>query len=629
MSIFDSFDKNLPGDHKIRRVALEPGEYEQFAPEEFLTREPQSFWPFYLLIIVVFFGLMSQLLNLQIKQGNFNLSLAEGNRIRDRESLAPRGIIFDQNNKALVSNDVAFMLELYPIDLPRGAEEKEKFYNDLSTISQIPAQELKDKVAEKGISAAPIVLKENIDRDTALLLETKVINFPGVVVTKKPVRHYEEIDGLAPIIGYIGKITEEEYKNNYDTSLRMNHDIGKSGLEKTYQNYLKGRNGVNKIEVDSHGRAQRILANLPPEPGYNLVLGLDVDLESKMAEALSLVIRWAGVSSGAAVALNPQNGEVLGMVSWPTYDNNLFGLSSSEEYSQLVDDPDKPMFNRAISGAYPSGSTIKPMVAAAGLQEGVISENTTIDDPGEIKVSSWTYPDWKSHGLVDVRKALAVSCNVFFYAVGGGWDKIRGLGPAKLQYYLEKFGLGAKTGIDLPGEVSGLIPTPEWKEKNKNEMWYLGDTYHMAIGQGDVLTTPLQMAVSTAAIANNGEVLKPHFVRKIIDKNGNTIKDFDKEVIRSDFIDDYNLMVVRSGMRNCVTQDYGSCRALKDLPVTVAAKTGTAQFGAEGKTHGWMIAFAPYENPQIAIAVIVEGGGEGYSTAGPVVQNVFNWYFSQ
>ncbi len=628
MSVFDAYDKNLPGDRAARRIILDAEEYEQFPQKEFLTPEPRTLRVFYAVVFLVFVGLATQLLNLQVTHGNFNLLLAQRNRSRDRESLAPRGIIYDQKGKPLVANDVAFVLQLFSLDIPRDSKEQDKFFENLSKITQIPVTELKDKVKEKGMSSDPIVLKENIDRDTALLLETKIINLPGVVMAKAPIRRYVEIAGLAPVVGYIGKVTTEEFKNNRDPDLKMNHDIGKAGLEKIYQTELKGKNGVNKIEVDSQGRAQRILANILPEPGNNLILGLDADLEAKMAESLSLIIRWTGVSAGAAVAINPQNGEVLGMVSLPTFDNNLFNRDGSE-YQKLVENPDKPMFNRVIAGAYPSGSTIKPMVAAAGLQEGVISENTTIDDTGEIKVGSWTYPDWKAHGLVDVRKALAVSANVFFYAVGGGWDKIRGLGPDKLEYYFTRFGLGSKTGIDLPGEVEGLVPNPEWKEKTKNEMWYLGDTYHMSIGQGDVLTTPLQMAVSTAAIANGGELLRPHLVHKITNKDGQVVREISKEVLRSNFIDEYNLSVVRSGMRTCVTRDDGSCRALADLPVTVAAKTGTAQFGAEGKTHAWMIGFAPYDNPQIAIAVIVEGAGEGYAAAGPVIKEVLNWYFSQ
>lgn len=631
MSIFDLFDHNLPGDRQARRVVLDGEEYEQFPSKEVLAREPKSFWGFYLAVLIVFFALVSQLLNLQISHGTFNRLLAEGNRVRAREILAPRGIIYDQHGQSLVANEASFVLQLYPVDLPRNQNDRESFYENLSAITQISVNEIKDKIKEKNLSATdPVVLKENIDRDTALLLGTKIINLPGVVMATNPVRHYQDIAGLSQVIGYIGKVTDAELKADRNNNLRMNQETGKDGLEKTYDQFLQGKNGVNEVEVDAHGQAQRSLSNLAPAPGYNLVLGLDAGLEEKMATTLASEIYLHNVSAGAAVAINPQNGDVLGMVSLPSYDNNLFNQGiSGEEYQKLITNPAKPMFNRAISGAYPSGSTIKPMVAAAGLQEGVITEHTTINDTGEIKVGNYVYPDWKAHGLVDVRKALAVSANVFFYAVGGGWDKIRGLGVAKLQYYLEKFGLGAKTGIDLPGEVAGLVPSPAWKEKTKNEMWYLGDTYHMSIGQGDVLATPLQMAVSTAAIANGGQLLKPHMVQKITDKDGQTVQEFSKVITRANFIDPADLEIVRSGMRDCVTQDYGSCRALGSLPVAIAAKTGTAQFGNEGKTHAWMIAFAPYENPTIAIAVIVEGGGEGYAAAEPVVGGAMQAYFSR
>jgi len=629
MSIFDAFDKNLPGDHHQRRVQLDKDEYELFpAEEEIFEKTSRNFNPLYVCLCLIFVGLSAQLLNLQITHGSFNRFLAEGNRIRTREVAAPRGIIYDQKMKALVSNDASFVLQVYPLDIPRTKADRQKYFDDLSLITQIPTSELSQKIDEKKFSSAPVILKENMDRDSALLLETKINNFPGVVMAKVPVRKYESIAGLSPVLGYIGKVSDAEIKSNTDENLRLNQNIGKDGLEKVYQSYLKGRDGVNEIEVDSRGKAQRMLTTLPPQTGNNLVLSLNAGLEEVIADSLSKNIDAAGSSAGAAIAVNPQNGEILAYVSLPTYDNNIFSQgASSEEYQKILLDKNKPLFNRVIAGAYPSGSTIKPLVAAAGLQENVITERTTIDDDGAIKVGSWTYPDWKAHGLVDVRKAIAESCNVFFYAVGGGWDKIRGLGPAKLQYYYEKFGLGEKTGIDLPGEVKGLVPTPKWKEKNQNEMWYLGDTYHMAIGQGDVLTTPLQMAMATAAIANGGTLVKPHLVTKITDNSGNSVKDFSKEIIRSGFVDAENIKIVQEGMRQGVIS--GSSKLLNDLPVEAASKTGTAQYANNTKTHAWMVSYAPYDNPTIAIAVIVEGGGEGYAAAGPVVKDAFYWYFTQ
>lgn len=629
MSVFDQFEKKLPGDRQKRQVDLDKAIYGEYLPqEEILAALPRSFWGFYAIILAVFLILISQLINLQISRGSFHRYLAEGNRTRQREIPAPRGLIYDQKGKQLVTNDASFALELYPLDLPRQKEEKEAFYRQLAEITQISEAQIKGTVEEKGFSSDTITLKENIDRDSALLLETKIVNLPGVAITKKPIRHYLPIEGLAPILGYVGKVTDEELKNN--SRLKMNQQIGKEGLEKVYDQFLQGKVGINEIEVDAQGRTQRLLANTAPEPGNNLTLTIDADLEEKVLNVLASEIRAAGVSAGAAAVLNVKTGEVLALVSFPTYDNNLFAKGGQfEEYQKLLTDEDKPLFNRAVSGAYPSGSIIKPLVAAAGLQEGVIAANTTITDPGEIKVGSWTYPDWKAHGLVDVRKALAESCNVFFYSVGGGWDKIKGLGVEKLKNYFEKFGLSKKTGIDLPGEVDGLVPGPAWKEKTKKEAWYLGDTYHMAIGQGDVLVTPLQMAAATAAIANDGELIKPYLVKKITDKDGKAVKEFSKEITRADFVSGQNLQIVREGMRQAVNSSSGSARALGDLPVAAAAKTGTAQFGNEGKTHAWMTAFAPYSDPQIAMTVLIEGGGEGYVTAGPVVKNVFNWYFSR
>jgi len=630
MSIFDQFDgRFLQGDRRHRKVKTEQGDYEPAEEEQLDLKPKRPIWIFWALTLIVIGILIAQLLNLQISQGSFNRYLAEGNRIRSREIPAPRGLIYDSRGNLLVNNDASFSLEIYPLDLPKAENERQQFYDNLSSITTIPSDEIRNAIKEKGFNRAdPIILKENIDRDTAMLLEVKTNNMPGVVISKNPIRNYSVLTGLSQIIGYVGQVTDAEIKNN--PNLRMNQVIGKEGLEKTYEDYLKGQDGVSQIEVDSRGRAQRVLSNLSPSPGNNLTLTLDKDLESYMASALASGISNAGSKAGVAVAIDPRTGGVLGMVSLPTYDNNIFAKGTSqEEYQKILSDPMQAMFNRAISGTYPSGSTIKPLIASAGLQDGVITENTTIDDPGEIKVANYVYPDWKAHGLVDVRKALAVSCNVFFYSVGGGWEKIRGLGVNKLHDYLEKFGFGQKLGIDLPSENSGLVPSPEWKEQVKKESWYLGDTYHMSIGQGDVLVTPLQMATAIASIANDGEVLKPYVVSKITDKDGNMVKVNQKEVIRPKFIDSGNLQIVREGMRNCVTASYGSCSSLDDLSVAVAAKTGTAQFGNEGKTHAWFAAFAPYNDPQIVISVIVEGGGEGYSAAGPIAKDILNWYFTR
>lgn len=635
MSIFDLYEKFLPGDKRQRKLKFLYSEYKadyqsnppgQNEDNTTFPRTNRVFWPFYTLCGVVLVILVLQLLNLQISQGSFNRVLAEGNRIRQRQVISPRGLIYDRDGKSLAINEASYCIEIYPLDLPKSEEERDNYYEKISQIIQIPKEEIKKEIKNKGFNQAdPVVLKENMDRDSAMLLEVKTVNLPGVVIEKKPVRNYSTIMGLSQILGYVGKVSDNELKNN--AKYQMNELIGKDGLEKTYQDFLKGRDGINEIEVDAHGRAQRLLSNLPPAPGNSLTLSLDGGLEGEMARILQSKLDETKSSAGAAVAINPKTGAVLGMVSLPSYDNNVFIKSiSSAEYEKLLNDPLKPMFNRSISGTYPSGSTIKPMVAAGALQEGNITANTTIKDEGEIKVGNYTYPDWKAHGLVDVRKAIAQSCDVFFYSLGGGWDKIKGLGVAKLHDYLAKFGLGKTLGIDLPGEANGLVPSPEWKEKAKKESWYLGDTYHMSIGQGDVLVTPLQMASAIASIANGGELLKPYLVQTIKDNDGQVVKETQKTVLNKDFISADNIQIVREGMRQAVTS--GSASQFNDLPFQVAAKTGTAQFGDQDKTHAWMVAFAPYDDPQIAIAVIIEGAGEGYAAAGPVVKDSLSWYFS-
>lgn len=630
MSIFDLYDdKALAGDKTHRQIRDDVLEYEHFKDDargaEIFEAPAKTLWLPYLFCLVILAVLLGQLLKLQISQGSFNRLLAEGNRVRSREIAAPRGLIYDKNGQILASNQATYDLEIYPLDLPRDLNERKEILKRLAEIAQMAEKEIEQRVAQKGYSTYdPIVLRENIDRETALILKAKTVNLAGVVVSKRPIREYLGVDGLGGILGFVGKMTDNDLQERPD--YKPFYTLGKDGLELSYESFLKGIQGVMEVEVDSRGRQQRQLSASDPLPGDNLILSLDVNLEKQLADSLKAGVKAADSAGGAAVALNPQTGQILAMVSFPTFDNNIFTEdTASEDFQKLIDDPSKPMFNRVISGTYPSGSTIKPVIAAAGLQEEVITAETTIDDPGEIKVGSWVYPDWKAHGLVSVRKAIAESCNVFFYALAGGYEKIRGLGILKLNDYLKKFGFGARVGVDLPGEAVGLVPDPEWKEQNKKETWYLGDTYHLGIGQGDFLVTPLQMAVAMSAIANGGELLSPQMVSQITDKDGNIIRDFQKKVISANFINDDNLQIVREGMRLAVTS--GSAQQLEDLPVAAAAKTGTAQFGDEGKTHGWMAAFAPYQDPQIVVITIIEAGGEGYQSAGPVVEEILRAYF--
>lgn len=419
MSIFNFFDDSyLPGDKSHRRLKNNVLEYENFQQEvegeEIFPEESKSLWIPYIFCFLVFGLLLGQLLRLQISQGAFNRLLAEGNRIRSREVAAPRGLIYDSKGVILAQNKASYDLALYPLDLPRNRSERDKYLENISGIIQVPYSDIQAKISQRGVSSYdPITLKENIDRDTAMLLQVKIINLQGVMIIKRPVREYATSQGLGQVLGFVGKMSDQDLKAN--PGYKPFYEIGKEGLESSYERYLKGIPGLSDVEIDSKGREQRQIKETSPEPGNNLILSLDSRLEDVLTKDLGASVRSFGSSGGAAVAINPQTGEILALSSFPTYDNNLFTrLTNKEEYDVLLADPKKPLFNRPVSGTYPSGSTIKPMIAAAGLQEGVITANTTINAPGEIKVGNYVYPDWKAHGFTDVRKAIAESVNIFF-----------------------------------------------------------------------------------------------------------------------------------------------------------------------------------------------------------------------
>jgi penicillin-binding protein 2 len=342
-----------------------------------------------------------------------------------------------------------------------------------------------------------------------------------------------------------------------------------------------------------------------------------------------MAIKNEGSTGGSVVAINPQTGAVLALVTYPSYDNNAFeGGISKDEYNRLINDENKPLFNRPIAAEYPPGSTFKPMMAAAALQENIISPTRQIYAGGSISVGAWVFNDWKVHGQVDMIKAIAQSCNVYFYTVGGGYGDIEGLGNERIKKYANLFGMGQLTGIDLSGEKAGLIPDEAWKREVKDEPWYIGDTYHMSIGQGDVLTTPLQIANYTAAVANGGTLYRPQVVDKIVDSDGNVVRDIDKEILAENFIDPKNMEWVQKGMlENVLT---GSGRALSMLPVQAAGKTGTAQYAVgNSKMHAWYTVYAPYDNPEIVMAIMLEGGGQGHDASVPIAKDILQWYFGE
>lgn len=599
------------------------------APNIENDRKSSTFMIILGLVLLSMLVLSSQLINLQMFRGRSSLASAEGNRVKERIIRAPRGIIYDSKGVPLVKNVPNYDLSITPANLPLDQTKKNDVIRKVSEIVGVNYDEIRSKITvDNEHSPQPVLVLKNLDKDKSILLESKIIDLPGVHLDINPIREYLDEGLLSQTMGYVGRISESELAKNSDYMLT--DYIGKSGLEKEYENILRGVPGKERVEVNSMGANEKTLGTTSPVPGQNIRLSIDFELQKKLAEQMQIQMAKAKVNNAAAVAINPQNGQILAMVSLPTYDNNLFAKGISQDaYNTLLNNPDKPLLARATAGEYPSGSTIKPFIASAALEEGTITESTTVNSTGGIKIGDFTFPDWKTggHGTTNVLKAIADSVNTFFYAIGGGYGGITGLGPDRIKAYLDKFGFDAYTNIDIGGEARGSIPDPDWKLRTFNEPWYLGDTYHMAIGQGDVLVTPIQMVNATTVIANGGTLYQPTLVASVLDGNGNVVENKQPTVIRSGFLKSSTIDVVRRGMIQTVTA--GSGRALSTLAKPVAAKTGTAQYGPnESKQHAWFITYGPTTSPTIAMSILLEGAGGGDVYAAPVANAVYKWYFA-
>ncbi|MFA5062040.1 MAG: penicillin-binding protein 2 [Patescibacteria group bacterium] len=583
--------------------------------------------------LVIIFG---RIIYLQVIRGDYYRSLAEGNRIRLEPIPSQRGIIFDRNRNELVQNVPEFSLAMVPQDLPKDSAQRETVIDDTVKLSGVSKTQITDLLKKYGsYSYASLVIKENLDYETALKLYIASAQLPGIVVEKGSKRKYAINNDLSTptsslslshLLGYLGKINDDELTAFKDKDYLLFDNIGKTGLEKTYESALRGAYGVEQVEVDALGHEQNVLAENSPEPGKNLILAIDAEAQVKMENLIKATLKKIGKGGAIGIAMDPRDGSILAMVSWPSFDNNEFsGGISVDNYNRYLNNPNDPLFNRAIAGTYPSGSTVKLIIAAAALQEKIITPNTAFLSTGGIQVGQWFFRDWLAggHGVTNVTKALAWSINTFFYYIGGGYKNFVGLGVDRLVQYMKSFNLAKQTGIDLPGEASGFLPSKEWKLNTKGESWYIGDTYNLSIGQGDLLVTPLQMAVWTSAVANGGTVVQPHLVNKIEDPvtGQTTVLTFART---STMISDSNLAVVRQGMRDCVT--YGSCKMLQSLPFLAAGKTGTAQWNSTKDNHAWFTSFAPLDHPQIVVTVMIEEGKEGSTISEPIARDFLAWW---
>ncbi len=569
----------------------------------------------------------------QIVRGGDYVRLAEGNRSRMLLVPVERGVMYDRSGTPLVRNIPDFSVTITPDDLPKDPQARRDAIGRLADILGLMPSDIEQKMAEfKDYGGSAVTVADNIGHDQAVRIEIENAATPVIALETGMRREYldgAEVPSLSHVLGFEGRLTQTELAAQGGAPYQPSDFIGKTGLERSYESVLRGTYGKRRVEVDATGRQKKIISEETGAPGKNLVLTIDAALQKDVERIFKDGLKAAGKTRGSVIVLKPSTGEVLAMVSEPAFDNNLFARGiSTDEYEALTKNPDNPLFSRAISGALASGSVFKPVVGAAAMAEGVITPNTTVLSTGGIRVDKWYFPDWKAggHGPTNLAKALAESVNTFFYYVGGGYGGFKGLGIDRITAYARKFGFGAPLGIDLPSEAGGFLPSKEWKERVKKEAWYIGDTYHAAIGQGDVIVTPLQIAAMTAVFANGGALVRPHVVAAVTSSDGaRTPKE--PEVIDPQVTDKASIDAVRRGMRQAVTS--GSARSLADLPVAVAGKTGTAQWHPTKSPHAWFTSFAPYDKPEVVVTVMIEEGVEGSTSATPIAKAIYQRYFSK
>ncbi len=584
---------------------------------------------FSLVVFTLLFVLLGRSFQLQVIEAEEYKQIANKNRTVIEPAQILRGVIYDNNEEQLVYNNVVFDLYVNKSKLP---EDYNDLIDEVADLSNEKQSELNKKVKEIEGEGKLI---SDISHNTAIMIEVSRDKYPGVFIEKTIEREYDQTGNLAHLIGYTGGVTEEEMNQNSEKY--MIHDyIGKAGLEKYYEDDLAKERGSYKIKTDSEGEFLEREELNPVIPGNNLKLWIDADLQNKVKEATNKLLDEVGSNKAAVVAMNPKTGGVISMMSTPGYDNNVFSRTGNKDLlRKFLVDQEGVFLNRAIENRYPAGSVIKPFLAIAGLEEDIISPEKEIHSPGYFEIPNPWDPskptrmmDFKPHGWTDMRKAIAVSSNVYFYTLGGGSENQKGLGIKRIKEYLNLFGWGEKTGVDLPNEINGRIPDKKWKEETIGSSWTFGDTYNTSIGQGYLEVTPLQVASAYSVIANGGTLFEPKIAKGIY-HDDELIKEIKPKVKREDFIDPDHIEIVKEGMRMTTTLPEGTASYLGQLPVEVGAKTGTAQISKEGHFHNWITVFAPYDDPEIVLTILVEEVEGIRATTSRIAYDVLDWYFKQ
>lgn len=589
-------------------------------------------------IVVIFAIFVLRLFQLQIVEGEALRRRSEQNSVRTIRLEGPRGDILDREGRILATTRPAYALQV----IPNGIREPKTTFAALGQLLETEPALLEERVGvRKGAERfQPVRLVDDLDFDRLARVETHRYALPGVVTDVQPRRHYVEGALAAHLMGQIGEIDGDQLQERARQGYRSGDIIGQAGLEARLESHLRGRAGGRNVEVDVAGREGPVLREVAAVPGGKAVLALDLDLQREAEAAFLDVPDGEPARMGAAVAIDARTGDVLVMVSRPSYDPNAFaGGIDSETWKALVNDEWDPLQNRAIQNHYPPGSIHKPILAAALLADGIVTPETRVYCPGYFRHGRRTYRCWKrgGHGSVNIHEAIKQSCDVYFYTNGVK------LGIDRLAHYARAFGLGYRTGIRLPNEAPGLIPSTEWKKRRFGVVWYPGETVSASIGQGFNLYTPLQLAVAYAAVANGGKVLQPRLLLRLEAQDGTVLKEFPPEVRSEAGISPQYLEVVRRGLTAVVEEPGGTGRRARVPGVRVAGKTGTAQVvrlehteGLEDdeipirhRDHGWFGAFAPADAPEIAVGVLVEHGLHGSSSAAPIAQRILARYFEK
>jgi len=571
-------------------------------------------------VLLIFLILVARLWQLQIIQGAEYALKAENNRVRTVELTAPRGAILDRHRIPIAEHRSSFNVLLYRESI-KDQDATIRFLNENLSLNP---EDLKSKLSRSRKTGLyrPIVVKEKAGMEDISIIEAHRRDHPEIQLVPEPLRYYPQGKTAAHILGYVGEVTEEELDGNEFPGAEAGSLVGKSGIERQYNELLEGQNGQRLLLVDSLGREVGLLNEKHPVVGGNVRLTLDLKLQSVAEKVLEGKV-------GAIVAIDPQNGEILAMASAPSFDPNVFSSRlSHEDWNALLEDPDRPMQNRCIQNSYAPGSIFKLVMAKAGLEEGIVDGNTSVNCQGSAEYYGETKHcgDKKGHGRIRLEQAIAKSCNIFFYELG------RNLGISKIAEHAASLGLGEKTGVDLPGERTGIVPSPEWKKETQGESWYLGETITVSIGQGAVSVTPLQMLRAVCALANGGDIVTPHLFME-----AEKSREKKEWPLRHVPIDENTLRRIRDGMWRGVN-DAGTGYGAAIPGIDICGKTGTAQvvsretqkqFPGAADDHAWFAGFSSRENPEIAVVVFVEHGGKGGVTSAPLAREIFAAYYSR